>query len=77
MIAFNFLPHRALARQQQRERFRRKLGLAAGLGLLLALLGLVGLQRQISVQQEKTNCWKQTSLVLTQASKRWPCCRPR
>ncbi len=53
MIAFNFLPHRALARQQQRERFRRKLGLAAGLGLLLALLGLVGLQRQISVQQEK------------------------
>ena len=53
MIAFNFLPHRALARQQQRERFRRNLGLAAGLGLLLALLGLVGLQRQISVQQEK------------------------
>ena len=53
MIAFNFLPHRALARQQQRERFRRKLGLAAGLGLLLALLGVVGLQRQISVQQEK------------------------
>ena len=53
MIAFNFLPHRALARQQQRERFRRTLGLAAGLGLLLALLGLVGLQRQISVQQEK------------------------
>ena len=53
MIAFNFLPHRALARQLQRERFRRKLGLAAGLGLLLALLGLVGLQRQISVQQEK------------------------
>ena len=53
MIAFNFLPHRALAWQQQRERFRRNLGLAAGLGLLLALLGLVGLQRQISVQQEK------------------------
>ena len=53
MIAFNFLPHRALARQLQRERFRRKLGFAAGLGLLLALLGLVGLQRQISVQQEK------------------------
>ena len=53
MIAFNFLPHRALARQLQRERFRRKLGFAAGLGLLLALLGLVGLQRQISAQQEK------------------------
>lgn len=53
MIAINFLPHRALARQRQRERFRRSLGLAAGLGLLLAMLGLIGLQLQIGLQQEK------------------------
>ena len=53
MILINLLPHRELARKQQRVIFNQSLGLAALLGGLVAALVFAAFGAQISAQQGK------------------------
>ena len=53
MILINMLPHRELARKQQRVIFNQSLGLAALLGGLVAALVFAAFGAQISAQQGK------------------------
>ena len=53
MIRINLLPHRELARKLRRDRFKFGVGVAALLGLLLALLVFLVLQVRIAEQAQR------------------------
>ena len=53
MILINLLPHREAARKRRKDTFNASLGLAALAGVLLAALGYLWFQAQISAQQNK------------------------
>jgi type IV pilus assembly protein PilN len=53
MIRINLLPHRALARKLRRERFKAGIGLAALIGVLLALLMFLVLQARMADQVQR------------------------
>ncbi|KAF1068185.1 PilN domain-containing protein [Variovorax sp.] len=53
MILINLLPHREAARKRRREAFFRTLAAAALLGGLIACLGYLWFEAQISAQQSK------------------------
>jgi len=53
MIRINLLPHRELARKQRRQRFNVAIGLAALLGVGLAVLVFLALQAQIADQRQR------------------------
>jgi type IV pilus assembly protein PilN len=53
MIRINLLPHRELARKQRRHRFNLGIGLAALLGVGLAVLVLLSVQARITEQRQR------------------------
>ena len=53
MIRINLLPHRELARKQRRQRFNLGIGLAALLGVMLAVLVLLSVQARIAEQAQR------------------------
>ncbi|NDG51282.1 MAG: fimbrial protein, partial [Rhodospirillales bacterium] len=53
MIRINLLPHRELARKQRRQRFNAAVGLAALIGVGLAMLAFLALQAQIADQRQR------------------------
>ena len=73
MILINLLPHRELARKQQRVIFNQSLGLAALLGGLVAALVFAAFGAQISAQQGKN---KLLQRHCARASMRLKTCRP-
>ncbi|MDH6593027.1 type IV pilus assembly protein PilN [Variovorax sp. TBS-050B] len=58
MILINLLPHREAARKRRREAFYGALGASALLGVLIAGLGYLWFEAQISAQQTKNNFLK-------------------
>ncbi len=58
MILINLLPHREAARKRRREAFYGALGAAAVLGGVIAGLGYLWFEAQISAQQDKNNFLK-------------------
>lgn len=61
MILINLLPHREAARKRRREAFYGTLGAAVVLGVLIAGLGYLWFEAQISAQQSK-NKFLQTEI---------------
>lgn len=61
MILINLLPHREAARKRRREAFYGTLGAAVVLGVLIAGLGYLWFEAQISAQQSK-NRFLQTEI---------------
>ena len=55
MILINLLPHREERRRQRRQAFFVGLGLAAGMGALVAGLWFTALQQMTQVQQSRNN----------------------
>ena len=53
MIRINLLPHRELARKQRRQRFNLGIGLAALLGVGLAVLVLLSVQARMAEQGQR------------------------
>jgi len=53
VILINLLPHREAARKRRKDTFNVSLGLAAMAGVLIAVLGYLWFQAQISAQQGK------------------------
>jgi type IV pilus assembly protein PilN len=53
MIRINLLPHRELARKQRRQRFNLGIGLAALLGVGLAVLVLLSVQARMAEQRQR------------------------
>jgi type IV pilus assembly protein PilN len=53
MIRINLLPHRELARKQRRQRFNLGIGVAALLGVMLAVLVLLSVQARIAEQAQR------------------------
>lgn len=53
MILINLLPHREAARKRRKDTFNASMGLAALVGVLIAVLGYLWFQAQISAQQHK------------------------
>jgi type IV pilus assembly protein PilN len=53
MIQINLLPHRELARKQRRQRFNLGIGVAALLGVMLAVLVLLSVQARIAEQAQR------------------------
>jgi len=58
VILINLLPHREAARKRRREAFYGALGASALLGVLIAGLGYLWFEAQISAQQTKNNFLK-------------------
>ena len=58
MILINLLPHREAARKRRREIFYAALGASAFLGGVIAGLGYLWFEAQISAQQDKNNFLK-------------------
>jgi type IV pilus assembly protein PilN len=61
VILINLLPHREAARKRRREAFYGTLGAAVALGVLIAGLGYLWFEAQISAQQSK-NRFLQTEI---------------
>ena len=53
MIRINLLPHRELAHKQRRQRFNLGIGVAALLGVMLAVLVLLSVQARIAEQAQR------------------------
>lgn len=53
MIRINLLPHRELARKQRRQRFNLGVGVAALLGVMLAVLALLSVQARMAEQGQR------------------------
>ena len=53
MILINLLPHRELARKQRRQRFNLGIGVAALLGVMLAVLVLLSVQARMAEQGQR------------------------
>ena len=53
MIRINLLPHRELARKQRRQRFNLGIGVAALLGVMLAVLVLLSVQARMAEQGQR------------------------
>jgi type IV pilus assembly protein PilN len=53
VILINLLPHREAARKRRKDTFNASMGLAALVGVLIAVLGYLWIQAQISAQQSK------------------------
>jgi len=53
VILINLLPHREAARKRRKDTFNASLGLAALVGVLIAVLGYLWFQAQISAQRDK------------------------
>jgi len=53
VILINLLPHREAARKRRKDTFNASLGLAALVGVLIAVLGYLWFQAQISTQRDK------------------------